>query len=649
MDTQQNDYLREAVKHLTALRKSTPSIVEDANSTQYSGAFDEEDLQHADRPPTTSQNLERPSGHDTVHHPHDAGCNQVPHDAISATALVPHHPSELRTPWFSRPKTAEEDPASTFTFARITLPTTFSVKPSRGPTVETILPPLPQNGNLDPPLLTIPSLSSLESEGVTNVTTQRQHQGTHPEADNIDRPPDKSHQSVSQLQPHDESKVMENSIPQLYSPTIPVAPDGYIAVQRKASSQQISRLDASEGHTRISGERTAPSSQHSQRLHQSEPDERDAALDNEDSCLSGSTILPDTVRNPRDQSTTQLRTGSSGKRFAQWNNASNSEAPQTPHTIRSGSVNQTQDATKVQKSSQKPKFTPSKRPKDIQRMNLSQHILSEEEMLIALLKRCKNEARDRAKARSRERAKDTEIGDLKEIIHILHDQVLEREEELAKREAELEKVKGLVPGWRNRLKKLIDYVKGLNNDHRQLRDNATEIQAQQMSLREEKDLLDTALCQSVLAVQQEREQHKDNLKTNQNQIQILEQNLYSQKSQLASEREALQVERVASQKLQETLSQITINHQGAISKIEEQAQLILNKLAEAPPTISTAGDSTSPIEQSEIKTKLEDCLKFLHEMRQVEGPSRENLVALGVSFREQAHQYVIQHPSKKAP
>ncbi|KAL8981340.1 MAG: hypothetical protein Q9205_003837 [Flavoplaca limonia] len=166
-----------------------------------------------------------------------------------------------------------------------------------------------------------------------------------------------------------------------------------------------------------------------------------------------------------------------------------------------------------------------------------------EDILKALTVYYRKQMQQRAESRAKEKEKDDPIADFKTIIKLLDTQLQESNEQVSKHEAELLKYRELIPGWQDKVKKLSNFVKGLNNDHARLRDDAQIILGEQQKIKFHKESMDKKVKESVQALEKERSRQHNRLLEAHHRAELTEQTVNARTMDLQSKDASLRLER----------------------------------------------------------------------------------------------------------
>ncbi|KAL8851899.1 MAG: hypothetical protein Q9221_003222 [Calogaya cf. arnoldii] len=257
-----------------------------------------------------------------------------------------------------------------------------------------------------------------------------------------------------------------------------------------------------------------------------------------------------------------------------------------------------------------------------------------EDLLKALTICYRNQKQQRAVSKAKEKDKENVIVELKMIITLLDDRLQDSNEQVSKQEAKLLEYRQLVRGWQEKVKKLSNFVKGLNNDHARLRDNARSIQEEQQNMKLHKDAIDKMLKEAVGALEKERLHHQERLLKAHHRTEIAEQALNARNTTLQDEKTRLQAERDRSLNLQDSLRQLASSREDIVVKLTDQEAAISSKIANLDQTIADAVRNASINRHDDPNPKLEECILLFKESQAVNPANAEKLQKLNMSVKK---------------
>lgn len=245
---------------------------------------------------------------------------------------------------------------------------------------------------------------------------------------------------------------------------------------------------------------------------------------------------------------------------------------------------------------------------------------TEEDLLNVLLYKRKQAAMEREKIQEAQQAKDAELQRSIQVSNELYAQLQDISQRYSEKEAQLSKIKASKPGWETKLKKLSDYVKGLTNDHNNLRDDAKVIRERHTSvLKDKDDLIDT--LREVYQTTQ-----KGNVRSNQvvtearHDLKLLEQSMQHQQLKLREEEALLVSERLRNNHLEEQISTFTTSHAQLQDSFAGHREAVTGKindlLKKGSEHIQAIASKASPVD---LRPMLEQCITLLKELPKADG------------------------------
>ncbi|KAL8893966.1 MAG: hypothetical protein Q9192_004747 [Flavoplaca navasiana] len=257
-----------------------------------------------------------------------------------------------------------------------------------------------------------------------------------------------------------------------------------------------------------------------------------------------------------------------------------------------------------------------------------------EDMLKALTIYYRKQIQQRNKSRAKQKEQDDAITDFKTIIKLLDSQLQESNKQVSMHEAELLKYRELLPGWQDKVKKLSNFVKGLNNDHARLRDDAHLILGEQQKIRSHKESIDKRLKESTLALEKERSHQQSRLLKAHHRTDLAEQALNAREIDLQSKDVSLRLEQDRIMNLQDTLSNFASNHEDVLVKLSNHEAAMSSNIAGLDKTIADAIHDASTREPHELSSKVEECISLLKEPRNFESVKTEDVQKLHNSVKD---------------
>lgn len=603
--------LRQAVANITNFGCKASLPTEHTQSTQYTDTFG--DILEADLVPAPVQGPVSSSANGTTN----------PTEATSTIKSTRTDDPTTVPAIFSLSRELDTSPARGFCFGKALMPA-LNTKLAKGPAAILQKKAGQQSTELNPESTLISSISSTVESNPS--TSQSEKTGRH------------SSTNHATLEPHETSSLQAPESQACKSP-IEVIPE---AAQRLADESQVkalpdlqdtslSSVDAKDSTTTqvstahkpdsIRSAAKALSQDHSTSTDDPHHEENTAMIDGPTLVNEGSAHHTINKTNSRASSLSP----SLGRSLRSYSRALSNRS--FDHESFDGSVlRRLQADGKVQKRRAGPRHKSLAPPEGLVISTSETAPIDPEDLLKALTICYRNQKQQRAELRAKEKKKDEAIAEFKMIISFLDNQLQESNEQMSRQEAKLLKYRQLVPGWQDKVTKLSNFVKGLNNDHTRLRDDARSIQDEQQNIKRHKEAIDKMLGESAGALEKERLYHQERLLKAHHRTEIAEQALNARNLDLRSEQDR-------STSLQDSLNKFASDRGDIMVKLANQEATISSKIASLDETIADAVRNAS-ISGHEVSPKLEECISLLKEPRAVESAHVEDIQKLHSSVKE---------------
>ena len=319
--------------------------------------------------------------------------------------------------------------------------------------------------------------------------------------------------------------------------------------------------------------------------------------------------------------------------------------PRDPNTTRKASkepLTSVAGAPKVAKSRRKDlkTFPAGERPPSPSIHNKG---YTEEDLLRLLMYRRRQGQQELEFFRATQDQKEAEIRSLSEQLH----EVVQRE---AQNTAELSELKGKKPLWESKIKQIkqmSDYVKGLTNDHKRLREDADDLQRQHGEVCIAGKEFHIALENAKKTAEQGRissQKHRDDAR---HRIETLTQTIQHQGAQLRDDETLLNAERERSNRLQAQISGITASHGQLMQLFTDHRDAITGRIDSL---LHQAKSAVAPKEASEVqpdgavRPMLEQCVGLLQKLHEVETITPKDLRKLNDTIDGFVRVYVFSSP-----
>ena len=221
--------------------------------------------------------------------------------------------------------------------------------------------------------------------------------------------------------------------------------------------------------------------------------------------------------------------------------------------------------------------------------------------------------------RAMQQQKDIEIQNLREMSGQLSTQLEDLVQREALKTAELSKIKARKPVWERKIKHLSDYVKGLTNDHKRLREDSDDLRKQYEDIFVAREEWHSTLTDAQKSMEQERVKFQELKNGAQSRIEALVHTVQSQSDQLKSDESLLLAERERSNRLEDRISSINAGHGKLLELFNSHRDSITDRL---DGLLNHAQTLVPPERSSElhsddlIRPMLEQCLEMLQRLQE---------------------------------
>ena len=265
---------------------------------------------------------------------------------------------------------------------------------------------------------------------------------------------------------------------------------------------------------------------------------------------------------------------------------------------------------------------------------------SKEDLMNLVMFRMRKEHQERDMERAIQQAKAAELDDVKGAYEHLRAQLQEIREREETQHAELSKYQKALPGWKLKLRKLDDYLKGLTNDHHNLRDDARVIQKRQDSLQLEKAALETTFGVAHEALSRRPIDTKNILIEARHRIDSLEQTIMGQEKQLERDTNLLDAERERNERLEIEMSKISVKQEKMLEEVMGHRQGMTLKLDSLLKTREVSQTESPSNWEEQSRVVLNRCVGLLQDLHGVEVVKPDELQRLDASVQAYMERYV---------
>lgn len=268
---------------------------------------------------------------------------------------------------------------------------------------------------------------------------------------------------------------------------------------------------------------------------------------------------------------------------------------------------------------------------------------TEEDLLKLLMYRRRQGQQELEDFRTTQSQKEAEIQRLRDISNNLSHELQEVSQREIQKTAELSRIKANKPIWESKIKRLSDYVRGLTNDHKRLREDADDMQKQHTDVFiAGKELHDT-LQGAQRSAEHERIRSQKRQDDVRHEIESLAQTVQHQSTQLQNGNSLLQSERERSNRLEDQIIRITISYEQLLQVFTSHRDGVNGKLddiLQQAKSIVLSDKSPEPPSLDPIRPMLEQCVSMLHRLHEVDAVEPEDLGKLGDTMDSFVRGYV---------
>ncbi|KAL8913136.1 MAG: hypothetical protein Q9172_007353 [Xanthocarpia lactea] len=618
----------QAMLNITSFGRRASPIPEEQQSTQYTDAFNEIIQSELDTTPvqgplsSSDQNTANPTGATSIMH--------SPMTKDTGNVTISNAQATVAPTVFSISRALDTSPAHGFSFHKAIMPT-FNTKPTRGPAAMPHKKDEQQSTNTNPISTAVSNITptAVKIPATSKSENPSQHCGSNhisPEPHEVlwkaklepPTPPIQQSTNTEQLHTNESEK---RAVPEPYhTSSSSLAAANHVATIQTAAA-------GLPGLVRQTAEQPSPAPS---------TNTDDTRHDEDPAMLDGPTLINECpasrpTSHTSSRSSSQSSFQSKSFRTLRRTLSNRSYGYDSSH----GSVlSRLQALGQVHKRRASPGHRSSAVP-ETSRVSTSKDLpIDPEDLLKALTIHYHDQKQQRAQFKMREKAKDEDITTLEMIIKDLDGQLQESDKQISEQEAKLLRYSQLVPGWQDRIKKLSDFVKGLNNDHARLRDDARSIQDEQQKIIVHKENMDKMLKESARALEKERADHRQRLIKAHHRTEMAEQALNTSNNDLLGERTRVRAEQDRNTSLQDSLTRLASDREDILVKLGDQEATLSSKIANLDVTIADSARNASTRAQEVLNPKLEECISLLKEPRTDDSANAEDVRKLDISIKE---------------
>lgn len=280
------------------------------------------------------------------------------------------------------------------------------------------------------------------------------------------------------------------------------------------------------------------------------------------------------------------------------------------------------------------------------RLSNTKEAYTEDDLLKLLMYRRRQGQQELEYFRATQSQKVAEIQRLREISDNLSHELQEVSQRETQKTAELSRIKANKPIWESKIKRLSDYVKGLTNDHKRLREDADDLQKQRSDVFIAGKELHNALEGAQISAEQDRIRSQKCQDGARHEIESLAQTVQQQCTQLQNHKSLLQLERERSNRLEDRIARITVSHDQMLQAFTGHRDGIndkLDALLHQAKSIVLPNKAPEPPYLDPIRPMLEQCVSMLQKLHEVDAVKPEDLGKLGDTMDSFVRGYVYLH------
>ena len=299
-------------------------------------------------------------------------------------------------------------------------------------------------------------------------------------------------------------------------------------------------------------------------------------------------------------------------------------------------------APKITKSRRKTKNGPVK--DGPQPSSNSKASYTEDDLLRLLMYRRKQGQEELENFRASQQQKENEILKLHETSNHLSNQLQEVVQREAQTTAELSRLKANKPIWESKIKRLSDYVKGLTNDHKRLREDADDLHKHHGDVVAAKEELHNTLVDVQESLKHERIKVQKLQESAHHEINTLVQTVQNQYQKIQSNENLLAVERERSKQIEAQISEITTNNKQSLELFNSHRETITSKidnLLNQAQTIVPPNKAPEAPSHDLIMPMLEQCIEMLRKLHKEDSVRPEDLRIIDATLNNFVQGYAL--------
>ena len=260
-------------------------------------------------------------------------------------------------------------------------------------------------------------------------------------------------------------------------------------------------------------------------------------------------------------------------------------------------------------------------------------VYSEEELLHLLMIRHRHSQRERERYQVARHASEQQLQQLNDLANNLQFQLQEMQQRYEEKEAQVTTWNTAKPAWERKVKKLNDCLQGLMNDHNKLRDDARDLQDQSISMLKEREAL-VSVVEEVREYTNQQHHRSTQLVTEaRHEVEMRDQTLKYQSSELRDMRELIRVERERNDRLEGEVSTIATIYGQLSEQLSGHRDKIMGNMSELLDKTESLRANAPPESHECLNPMLEECLVLLQKLRDASSTRPEDFDKLNDSMQ----------------
>ena len=269
---------------------------------------------------------------------------------------------------------------------------------------------------------------------------------------------------------------------------------------------------------------------------------------------------------------------------------------------------------------------------------------TEDDLLRLLIYRRRQGQEELENFRATQQEKENEILKLHETSSHLSNQLQEVIKRETQTNAELLRLKANKPVWESKIKRLSDYVKGLTNDHKRLREDADDLHKHHGDIFTAREELHNTMVDVQESLKQERTKAQQLQNCAHHEINTLVQTVQNQNKKIRSDESLLVAERERSNQIEAEIIKITTCHKQSLELFTSHRDTITGKvddLLHQAQTIVPPNKAPELPSHDLIIPMLEQCVGMLRKLQKEDAVRPEELRKMNDTMDKFVQGYAI--------